>query len=289
MTYPVPDRPFYRVGADLFDCHGKSHIVMTDYLSNYPEIATLQTTSSKAVIALLKTVFARHGVPCELILDNGPQFADFAKECGFQHITSSPHYPRSNGLAESSVKVFKGLMKKAHDGKEDFHHSLMIYRSAPLQNGLSPAQVLMGRHLRTNLPMHENLLTPKGAHKIRIDKEKDKEKQKQQHNKRAKKLHRLRPGEQVRIRDHVTGIWNRHGSEVAPRSYEVQTEHGGSLRRNCVDLKPQMSSQTGLEQPDTTTSWRQHPEHTVEPEVPATVHSSPAKTPCRPKRTVAER
>lgn len=148
MTYPVPSRPFYRVGADLFDCHGNSYIMVTDYLSNFPEVATLQTTTSKAVIAFMKTVFAGHRVPCELISENGPQFgsrdsADFAKEWGFQHITSSPHYPMSNGLAESSVKVFKGLMKKVLDGKEDFHHSLMIYRSAQLQNGLSPAQMLM--------------------------------------------------------------------------------------------------------------------------------------------------
>jgi hypothetical protein len=43
-------------------------------------------------------------------------------------------------------------MKNAHDGKEDFLQNLMIYRSAPLQNGLSPAQMLMGRRIRTNLP-----------------------------------------------------------------------------------------------------------------------------------------
>lgn len=302
MTYPVPDRPFYRVGADLFDCNGKSHIVVADYFSNYPEVATLQTTSSKAVIAFLKTVFARHGVPCELISDNGPQFAssefaDFAKEWGFQHITS-PHYPRSNGLAESSVKVVKGLMNKAGDGKEDFHHSLMIYRSAPLQNGLSPAQMLMGRRIRTNLPIHEDLLTPKGALKVKMDKEKEKQKQKQQHDVKAKQLRDLKPGEHVRIRDHVTGIWNMHGSvqrEVAPRSYEVQTEHGGSLRRNRVDLKPQMSSQTGVEQPDimpqaedNSTDLVDHNtlKHTVGPELPANVHNSPVTTPGRPKRVV---
>uniref|UniRef100_A0AAR2M2X3 Reverse transcriptase zinc-binding domain-containing protein n=1 Tax=Pygocentrus nattereri TaxID=42514 RepID=A0AAR2M2X3_PYGNA len=98
----------------------------------------------------------------------------------------------SNGLAESSVKVVKGLMKKAHDGKEDFHHSPMIYRSAPLQNSLSPAQILMGRRLRTNLPMHENLLTPKGAHKIKIDKEKDKEKQKTATRQKSKETARIK-------------------------------------------------------------------------------------------------
>lgn len=61
------------------------------------------------------------------------------KNVGFKHITSSPHYPRSNGLAESSVKGVKGLMKKGLDRQEDWHQSLMIYRSAPLQNGLYPA------------------------------------------------------------------------------------------------------------------------------------------------------
>lgn len=90
MTCRVPDRPVYRVGVGLFDCNGRSHIVVVDYFSNYSEVATLHTTSSKAVIAFLKIVFARHSVPCELLLDKGLQFASsefagFAKEWGFQH------------------------------------------------------------------------------------------------------------------------------------------------------------------------------------------------------------
>ena len=110
-------------------------------------------------------------MPNELFSDNGPQFSScefeaFAKEGGFTHNTLSPNYPRSNGLVESSVKIIKGLMKKAHDGKEDFHKSLLIYRSAPLQNGQSPAQMLMGRRIHTNLPMHDHLLKPKGAVKV---------------------------------------------------------------------------------------------------------------------------
>ena len=85
MPHPVPHRPYYKVGADLFDCDGKCYIVVTDYFSNYPEVGALQSTSSKAVISYLKTVFARHGIPCELFSDNGPQFsscefAAFAKE-----------------------------------------------------------------------------------------------------------------------------------------------------------------------------------------------------------------
>lgn len=144
MTHPVPHRSYYKVGTDLFDCDGKSYIVVTDYFSNYPEVGAL---SNKAVISYLKTVFARHGVPCELFSDNGPQFSSceftaFAKEWGFQHSTSSPTDPKSNGLAESSVKTVKNMMKKAQD-RDDFQKSLLIYRSAPLQ--------IMGRRIRYNL------------------------------------------------------------------------------------------------------------------------------------------
>jgi transposase InsO family protein len=174
---------------------------------NYPEVATLQSTISRAIIAFLKTVFARHRVPNELFSDNGPQFSScvfeaFAKEWGFNHHTSSPNYPRSNRLAESSV--IKGIMKKAHDGNEDFHKSLLIYRSAPLQNGPSPAQMLMGRCIRTNLPMHENLLKPKGAVKVKQAKEEEKVKQKKRHDKSAKQLPYLKPGDRVRLLDYST-------------------------------------------------------------------------------------
>ena len=84
--------------------------------------------------------------------------------------TQHPAHIIQEKMEESSVKVVKGLMKKAQDGKADFHQSLIIHRSAPLQNGLSPAQMLMGRWIRTNRPILEDLLTPKGAHKVKVAK-----------------------------------------------------------------------------------------------------------------------
>ncbi len=66
-----------------------------------------------SIIVALKSIFARHGVPSILVSDNWPQFAskemqEIAVTYSFQHITSSPHYPQSNGLAERTVKPFTG-------------------------------------------------------------------------------------------------------------------------------------------------------------------------------------
>ena len=67
---------------------------------------------------------------------------------GFVHVTSSPRYPQSNGEAERAVRTMKGILKR-NDAQ---HIALMVYRSTPLQKGLSPAEMLMGRILRTQLP-----------------------------------------------------------------------------------------------------------------------------------------
>ena len=99
--------------------------------------------------------FSRHGIPETLVSDNGPQysselFVKFAAEYNFVHVTSSPHYPRSNGHAERSVQTIKNILRKANDPLL----AMLIYRSTPLPwCKLSPAELLMGRKLRTNLPI----------------------------------------------------------------------------------------------------------------------------------------
>ena len=49
--------------------------------------------------------------------DDRPQylssgFKKFAKDWRFQQITGSPEYPRSNGLAEKTVKTVKSFLEK---------------------------------------------------------------------------------------------------------------------------------------------------------------------------------
>ena len=104
----LPDRPWQKVGADLFELKGESFLIVIDYFSRYAELCKLSRTTSPDVIVHLKSMFARHGIPELLKSDNGPQFASsvfakFAEEYSFTHITSSPRYPQSNGEVERAV------------------------------------------------------------------------------------------------------------------------------------------------------------------------------------------
>jgi hypothetical protein len=137
-----------------------------DYFSRFPEVITLTETSSSKVISSLKSMFSRYGVPETLLSDNGPQFAshefdEFANAYEFTHITSSPHYPQSNGLAEQTVKTVKKLLKCS----EDPYMGLLNYWSTPLPwCGKSPGELLMGRSLCNNLPQTSENLIPKWKH-----------------------------------------------------------------------------------------------------------------------------
>eukprot|EP00731_Ephydatia_muelleri_P030059 Em0021g582a len=126
------------------------------------EIAHLDHTTTEEVIVRIKAIFARHGIPEELISDNRPQFSShlflkFSQEYGFDHITSSPLFSQSNGEAERAVKTIKTMWKKTSDSCL----ALLSYRATPLQNCYSPAELLMSRKLRTTVPIIEQESVPK--------------------------------------------------------------------------------------------------------------------------------
>ena len=114
----------------------------------------LTTTTSSAIITALKAVFSRHGLPEVVRSDNGPQyssheFARFADSYNFKHVTSSPLYPQSNGQAERAVQTVKNILKQSQDP----FMGLLSYRSTPTPwCGLSPAELCMGRRIRTSVP-----------------------------------------------------------------------------------------------------------------------------------------
>ena len=94
--------------------------------------------------------------------DNGPQYAsqefrEFSTSYNFNHQSSSPYHPQENGEAERAVRTVKSLLKDCKDP----HLALLSYRITPLAFcNYSPAQLLMGQHLRSAIPILPEALVP---------------------------------------------------------------------------------------------------------------------------------
>ena len=204
-------------------------------------------TASEDVILQCKSIFARHGIPKTLITDNISQFSAFVfrkflDAYGFTHVTSSRRYPQFNGEAERAVQTVKALLKKASDP----YIALLTYRSTPLRSGHSPAELLMGRKLRSSLPILPTQLKPSWK-ALRGFRTKDKHIRAQQ-TRNFDKRHRVRdlpflnPNTFAWIdtptSGHQPGVVQH--SHHTPRSYIVKTECRAcsSLRRNRRHITP---------------------------------------------------
>ena len=158
----LPDRPSSKLAADLLQYKGEHYLLTVDYFSKWPEIDKLDELNSSNVICYFKKHISRFGYIDKLITNNGPQFASgdfakYAKEYGFIHITTSPHFPQANGQAERFAQTVKNLIKKSKDP----YKALLDYRNTLLErNELSPAQLQVGRRLKSSLPTSSVLLEP---------------------------------------------------------------------------------------------------------------------------------
>ena len=240
----LPSRPWSRVASDIFTLHQSNYLLTVDYYSKWPEIMKMTELSSRYVISAFKSQFSKYGIPDELVTDNGPQysskeFKDFAKEYGFVHTTSSPLYPQSNGQAERTVQTVKRLLKKSRDP----YQSLMDYRNTQIEGiGLSPAQMFLGRRIKTKLPTSAELL--RSADDVQSKLKDIQLRTKQYYDSKAGSvLPKLHVGDTVMLRDDIKKVW-KHGSVEAehstPNSYVVNID-GKRYRRNRSMLRPTKS------------------------------------------------
>ena len=173
----------------------------------------------------IKKIFACHGITKELYTDNGPEytaqsFKRFAKEWHFKHVTSSPHFPQSNGLVERAIQTVKKSLKKAHEGNEDPYLTLLILNTTPGSDGASPAMRLINHQPRTTLPSLN--LTDTSSPLPTIPK-----KVKKAYDQHAKDLTNIEPATVVRMRVQGEKRWDEIGKVVKkcqePRAYRTST------------------------------------------------------------------
>ena len=95
---------------------GKMFLIVVDSHSKWLEVELMHSITSEATIEKLREMFARYGIPQQLVSDNGPQFtsqefSDFTRANGIKHTLVAPYHPRSNGQAERFVQSFKQFFK----------------------------------------------------------------------------------------------------------------------------------------------------------------------------------
>ena len=123
-------------GIDLFTLE---YVVVADYYFKYPFVRQIPRGqgNSHTVMKMLRPTFSGQGIPKLVGSDNGPYyssqaFQDSAREPGFQHVTSSPHYSRSNGFIESQLRSVKAALLKAKTTQREPDMALQCLRTPPI-------------------------------------------------------------------------------------------------------------------------------------------------------------
>ncbi|KAJ9537370.1 hypothetical protein OSB04_030103 [Centaurea solstitialis] len=154
--------PFMRWGMDIVGklppAPGQKVylLVLTDYFSKWIEAGAFSQIRDKEVISFIqKNIIYRFGIPAEIMCDNGSQFISdktrtFCEKREIKLITSTPRYPQSNGLAESSNKVIINSIRKRLKGAkgkwvEELPSVLWANRTTPrASTGQTPYSLVYG-------------------------------------------------------------------------------------------------------------------------------------------------
>lgn len=219
---------------------GTNFLVVVDAFSKWPEVFTMSSTTTSQTITVLRDLFARTGVPEQLVSDNGPQFTSeefqtYLKRNGIRHITSAPWHPATNGQAERFVQSLKHALIAMRNDNITLHQKLsnflFAYRNAThATTNQAPAMLFLGRHLRSRL----DLLQP-NSRRIVQDRQ-----LKQAQRVCQGKLRHFAIGQSVLARSYrgdqkwvPAVVKERHG----PLSYTVEVASGVAWRRHIDQLK----------------------------------------------------
>ena len=112
-----PAEPWERIHVDFVGQFlDRYFLVVVDANSKWPKVIIMPITTRLKTIEEIRKLFARYGLPKQLVTDNGLQFIssevhEFMKSNGIKHIRSAPYHPSLNGGAEWFIQTFKRAME----------------------------------------------------------------------------------------------------------------------------------------------------------------------------------
>ena len=222
---------------------GKCFCSFADAHSKWIEIHATSSSTSSTTIELLRKTFASLGLPEILVSDNATaftsaEFSEFLQRNGIRHVRTPPYHPASNGLVERAVQSFKEGMKHIRDGSINTRLAryLFKYRSMPhLSTGMSPAEMLYGRKLRTQL----DLLVPSIGKNVRDAQDR----QRRNHDTHCRPRS-FSWGDSVYVKNYGPGPKWLPGNIVETEGsvmYQIQLSDGRMVRRHADQLRSRVA------------------------------------------------
>ena len=165
VPLPIIAEPFSRVAMDIVGPLPRSRsgnryvLVLCDYATRFPEAIPLKSIDAEHIAEELMKIFARVGIPQEILTDQGSNFqsqllAELYRLLHVEGLRTSPYHPQTDGLVERFNQTLKAMLKKtAVDEGKDWDKLipflLFAYREVPQEStGYSPFELLYGRELR---------------------------------------------------------------------------------------------------------------------------------------------
>ena len=161
VLLPIITEPFRRTAMHIVgplprSRSGKKYIlVICDYATRYPKAIALKSIEAERIAEELIKLFARVGIPQEILTDQGSNFtsqllAELYNRLNIKPIQTSPYHPQTDGLVERFNRTLKAMLqgRVADDEGKDWDqflpYLLFAYREVPqASTGFSPFEIAL--------------------------------------------------------------------------------------------------------------------------------------------------
>ena len=134
----------------------------------------MKSTDAETVAQELVKIFARLGIPDELLTDQGSNFVlellnQLSSLLRIRRIKTSPYHPQTDGLVERFNGTLKRMLWRFVQEAPGAWDELLLYllfsyREVPqASTGFSPFELLYGRHVRGPLDVLREAWTEEGC------------------------------------------------------------------------------------------------------------------------------
>ena len=138
---PPATKPFEIVHMDLLSIQSEKFLTLVDVFSKYAQAYHLPDSTAVSVVQALLKFSTHHGLPLNIVSDNGPEFTnqiftEFTNLHKIHHHRTLPHTPNDNGIIERfhlTLLEHLRLLKLQHKGENNINlvpYGILAYNSS---------------------------------------------------------------------------------------------------------------------------------------------------------------